>query len=148
MNRRIAAVRGLFEYMVMSGARDDNPVPAARRSSGLRASGRGLLGHLGPGWVAAGAWSVSLVACPSLWNRSRAWTPTLGAPQVQVPPAGHDGPVHLIAGLGREPALRTHQLASGRHDDDDDHGRHELHSGHVDPIESQETLECGGGAHG
>ena len=49
MNRRIAAVRGLFEYMVMSGELDDNPVPAARRSSGLRASRRGLLGHLGPG---------------------------------------------------------------------------------------------------
>jgi site-specific recombinase XerD len=49
MNRRIAAVRGLFEYMVMSGELDDNPVPAARRSSGLRASHRGLLGHLGPG---------------------------------------------------------------------------------------------------
>ena len=38
MNRRIAAVRGLFEYMVMSGDLDDNPVPTARRSSGLRAS--------------------------------------------------------------------------------------------------------------
>jgi len=49
MNRRIAAVRGLFEYMVMSGELDDNPVPAARRSSGLRAARRGLLGHLGPG---------------------------------------------------------------------------------------------------
>jgi len=49
MNRRVAAVRGLFEYLVMTGVRADNPVPAARRSSGLRASGRGLLGHLGPG---------------------------------------------------------------------------------------------------
>lgn len=49
MNRRIAAVRGLFEHLVMTGMRADNPVPAARRSSGLRASGRGLLGHLGPG---------------------------------------------------------------------------------------------------
>ena len=35
MNRRIAAVRGLFEYMVMIGERADNPVPAARRASGL-----------------------------------------------------------------------------------------------------------------
>lgn len=49
MNRRIAAVRGLFEFAVMTGARADNPVPAARRSSGLRASRRGLLGHIGPG---------------------------------------------------------------------------------------------------
>jgi integrase/recombinase XerC len=54
MNRRIAAVRGLFEHMVMSGARVDNPVPAARRSSGLRAPGRGLLGHLGPGRARGG----------------------------------------------------------------------------------------------
>jgi site-specific recombinase XerD len=49
MNRRIAAVRGLFEYAVLAGARGDNPVPAARRSSGVRAVRRGLLGHLGPG---------------------------------------------------------------------------------------------------
>jgi integrase/recombinase XerC len=49
MNRRIAAVRGLFEYLVVIGGRASNPVPAARRSSGLRASRRGLLGHLGPG---------------------------------------------------------------------------------------------------
>jgi site-specific recombinase XerD len=49
MNRRIAAVRGLFEFAVMTGTRAGNPVPAARRSSGLRASRRGLLGHIGPG---------------------------------------------------------------------------------------------------
>ena len=49
MNRRIAAVRGLFEYLVVVGARVSNPVPTARRSSGLRANRRGLLGHLGPG---------------------------------------------------------------------------------------------------
>lgn len=48
MNRRICAVRGMFEYAVITGVRADNPVPAARRSSGLRASGRGLLGHLKP----------------------------------------------------------------------------------------------------
>lgn len=46
MNRRIAAVRGLFEQLVMTGARSDNPVPAARRSSGLRGQGSGLLGHV------------------------------------------------------------------------------------------------------
>jgi integrase/recombinase XerC len=45
MNRRIAALRGLCEYAVLAGVRADNPVPAARRSSGVR---RGLLGHLGP----------------------------------------------------------------------------------------------------
>jgi integrase/recombinase XerC len=49
MNRRIAAVRGLFEYAVVSGIRADNPVPAARRSTGLRAKARGMLGHIGPG---------------------------------------------------------------------------------------------------
>lgn len=45
INRRVAAVRGLFEYAVMTRARLDNPVPAPRRSSGLRAR-RGLLGHV------------------------------------------------------------------------------------------------------
>jgi len=49
MNRRIAAVRGLFEFAVMTGARAENPVPAARRSTGLRPARRGLLGHIGPG---------------------------------------------------------------------------------------------------
>jgi integrase/recombinase XerC len=47
MNRRVAAVRGLFEYAVITGARDDNPVPPGRRSTGLRARQRGMLGHLG-----------------------------------------------------------------------------------------------------
>ena len=54
MNRRIAAVRGLFEFAVMSGVRGDNPVPAARRSSGLRAKQRGLLGHIGAGKARTG----------------------------------------------------------------------------------------------
>lgn len=49
MNRRIAAVRGLCEYAVLAGMPADNPVPAARRSTGVRATRRGLLGHLGPG---------------------------------------------------------------------------------------------------
>jgi len=48
INRRVAAVRGLFEYAVITGSRPDNPVPSARRSSGLRAPRRGLLGHLTP----------------------------------------------------------------------------------------------------
>lgn len=48
MNRRIVAVRGMFEYAVMAGVRADNPVPAARRSSGLRPKARGMLGHIAP----------------------------------------------------------------------------------------------------
>jgi integrase/recombinase XerC len=48
MNRRIAAVRGLLEFAVRTGVRNQNPVPAARRSSGLRPKRRGLLGHIGP----------------------------------------------------------------------------------------------------
>lgn len=44
-NRRIAAVRGLFEFAVITGVVKTSPVPAARRSSGLRAR-RGLLGHV------------------------------------------------------------------------------------------------------
>ncbi len=54
MNRRIAAVRGLFEYSVITGVRGDNPVPAARRSSGLRAKPRGLVGHIGAGKARTG----------------------------------------------------------------------------------------------
>jgi integrase/recombinase XerC len=49
VNRRVAAVRALFEHQVLSGSRDDNPVPAPRRGQGLRPKARGLLGHLGPG---------------------------------------------------------------------------------------------------
>jgi site-specific recombinase XerD len=49
MNQRIAALRGLFEYAVVTGMCDRNPVPSARRSSGIRAKRRGLLGHLSSG---------------------------------------------------------------------------------------------------
>jgi integrase/recombinase XerC len=49
VNRRAAAARAFFEYLVMTGARPDNPVPAPRRGQGLRPAARGLLGHLGPG---------------------------------------------------------------------------------------------------
>jgi site-specific recombinase XerD len=45
MNRRIAAVRGLFEHLVMCGERSSNPVPAARRSAGRGQRG-GMLGHV------------------------------------------------------------------------------------------------------
>jgi len=47
MNRRVAAVRGLFSYAVQTGVRADSPVPAARRSTGLRPKVRGMLGHVG-----------------------------------------------------------------------------------------------------
>jgi len=46
---RLAAVRGLFEFAVITGARDNCPVPVARRSSGARAKRRGLLGHVSSG---------------------------------------------------------------------------------------------------
>ncbi len=46
MNRRIAAARGLFEHAVVCGILERDPVPAPRRSSGLRGPRRGLLGHL------------------------------------------------------------------------------------------------------
>jgi integrase/recombinase XerC len=49
VNRRVAAVRAFFEYLVMTGRRRGNPVPSPRRGQGLRRSQRGLLGHLGPG---------------------------------------------------------------------------------------------------
>ena len=49
INRRVAAVRALFEHQVVLGARAENPVPAPRRGQGLRAKSRGVLGHLGPG---------------------------------------------------------------------------------------------------
>jgi site-specific recombinase XerD len=45
MNRRVSTVRSWFEFLVMDGTVDRNPVPRARRSSGLRAPRRGLLGH-------------------------------------------------------------------------------------------------------
>jgi len=54
VNRRVAAIRAFFEYLVMTGARTDNPVPSPRRGQGLRPAARGLLGHLGPGRPRAG----------------------------------------------------------------------------------------------
>ena len=44
MNRRVAALRDLYEHAVISGLCPTSPVPNARRSGGLRA--RGMLGHL------------------------------------------------------------------------------------------------------
>ena len=46
MNRRVAAARGLYEHAMICGVLDRNPVPAPRRSSGLRGSRQGLLGHV------------------------------------------------------------------------------------------------------
>ncbi|MGH9047484.1 MAG: tyrosine-type recombinase/integrase [Acidimicrobiales bacterium] len=54
VNRRAAAVRAFFEHQVMSGTREDNPVPAPRRGQGLRPKARGPLGHLGPGRMRQG----------------------------------------------------------------------------------------------
>ena len=49
INRRIAAARAFFEFLMMAGLVEDNPVPTARRGQGLRPKARGVLGHLGPG---------------------------------------------------------------------------------------------------
>lgn len=49
INRRVAAVRGLFEYAVIAGEIGASPVPAARRGTGWRASRHGMLAHVGPG---------------------------------------------------------------------------------------------------
>lgn len=44
MNRRISAVRGLFEHLVITGVPAHNPVPAARRANGLRTRPEGCWG--------------------------------------------------------------------------------------------------------
>ena len=70
MNRRVAAARGLFEYAVMCGLVEQNPVPAPRRSSGLRARlfcGPGAAACWGM-WGddehrARGGWSVRIAHC-------------------------------------------------------------------------------------
>jgi integrase/recombinase XerC len=54
VDRRVAAVRALFEHQVLVGVRADNPVPAPRRGQGLRPKVRGVLGHLGPGRARGG----------------------------------------------------------------------------------------------
>lgn len=67
MNQRIAAVRGLFEYAVISGVCSECPVPTARRSSGARAKRRGLLGHISTGRPRTGG---RLVREPSMLPES------------------------------------------------------------------------------
>jgi len=54
VNRRAAAARAFFEYLVMAGDRADNPVPSPRRGQGLRPKSRGMLGDLGPGRARGG----------------------------------------------------------------------------------------------
>jgi site-specific recombinase XerD len=54
INRRVAAVRSFFEFLVMSGVPESNPVPAPRHGQGLRPTARGVLGHLGPGRARGG----------------------------------------------------------------------------------------------
>jgi site-specific recombinase XerD len=54
VNRRVAAARSFFEFLVISQTVTANPVPAPRRGQGLRPSARGLLGHLGPGRARGG----------------------------------------------------------------------------------------------
>jgi site-specific recombinase XerD len=63
VNRRAAAVRAFFEHQVLSGAREDNPVPAPRRGQGLRPKARGVLGHLGPGRARQGGRLVRQQRC-------------------------------------------------------------------------------------
>jgi site-specific recombinase XerD len=46
MNRRVAAARGLYEHATICGVLERSPVPAPRRSSGLRGARQGLLGHV------------------------------------------------------------------------------------------------------
>jgi integrase/recombinase XerC len=72
MNRRIAAVRGLFEYSVITGVRGDNPVPAARRSSGLRAKPPGAFSVTSgrARHAPADDWSASRDGCPSRSSRT------------------------------------------------------------------------------
>lgn len=54
VNRRVAAARAFFEFQVMTGRRESNPVPAPRRGQGLRPTARGMLGHIGPGRARGG----------------------------------------------------------------------------------------------
>ena len=46
LNRRVSTVRSWFEFLVTIEVLGENPVPKARRSSGLRAPRRGMLGHV------------------------------------------------------------------------------------------------------
>ncbi|MCP4967300.1 MAG: tyrosine-type recombinase/integrase [bacterium] len=54
MNRRISTVRSWFVFLVTIEVMAKNPVPVARRSNGLRAPRRGMLGHTTDGTVGIG----------------------------------------------------------------------------------------------
>ncbi len=54
MNRRISTVRSWFVFLVTIEVMAKNPVPVARRSNGLRAPRRGMLGHTTDGTVGVG----------------------------------------------------------------------------------------------
>jgi hypothetical protein len=72
VNRRVAAVRALFEYLVMCGDRSDNPVPAPRRGQGCGSSPAvcwGIWVRDGRGPV--GGWSAVRAGCPSPWTATR-----------------------------------------------------------------------------
>jgi len=69
MNRRVSTVRSWCEFLLTIEVLDANPVPRARRSSGLRVVRRGMLGHAArtPHSGAAGG---RLVSQPSLLPES------------------------------------------------------------------------------
>lgn len=70
VNRRVAAVRAFFEFLLMAGRVAANPVPAPRRGQGIRPQARGMLGHLGAraGPAAAGGWCASRGGCRNRWT--------------------------------------------------------------------------------
>ena len=73
MNRRIAAVRGLFEFAVMTGAgrRTRSRPRGGRPACGLPAVACwGISGRAGR--AAAAGWCASRSGCPRRWNR-RMW---------------------------------------------------------------------------
>ena len=73
MNRRIAAVRGLFEFAVMTGARAENRCRPRGGPPGCGLAAAACWGiSARHGRAAAGAWCASRGGCPSRWNR-RMW---------------------------------------------------------------------------
>ena len=70
INRRVAAVRAFFEFLVMSNIREANPVPAPRRGAGAcdrrRAECLNISGRDEP--AAADGWSASSADSPSHWT--------------------------------------------------------------------------------
>lgn len=75
VNRRVAAVRGLFEYAVIVGERDASPVPGARRSTG-------------GGHPSAGCSAISVPADPATaagWFANRGVCPRASIQQTSLP---------------------------------------------------------------